>query len=70
MYYICAGNQGGQKRASDPLEMELYTVMKHLMWVLGTIPRSSARFLLTAEPSPEAEKILCALRFPRLYSHE
>ena len=30
----CYGH-GGQKRASDPLELELWVVVSHLVWVLG-----------------------------------
>jgi hypothetical protein len=36
---MCA--HGGQ-RTSDSLGLELQAVMSHLMWVLGTKPRSSA----------------------------
>ena len=35
--------QGDQKRASDPLELELEVVVSPLMWVLGTELGSSAR---------------------------
>ena len=39
---ICSAH-GVQKRASQPLEMELEMVMSHPIWALGTEPRSSAR---------------------------
>ena len=34
---------GGQKRTSDPLELELQVAVSHLTWVLGTKLRSSRR---------------------------
>lgn len=43
MYHVCEGTPGGQKRASAPLELELQSVVKHLIWVLGTVPEFSAR---------------------------
>lgn len=56
---MCTGKgaQGGQKRVSDLLELELQTAMDHLTWVLETKLRSSARTSalnveLPLEPSP------------------
>lgn len=40
--HVSAVVRGGQKRALDPLEMELQEVMSHPMWVLGKKLRSSA----------------------------
>ena len=34
---------GGQKRPSDPLELELQVAVSHLVWVLGTKLGSSVR---------------------------
>ena len=43
--------QGGQKKASGPLELVLQVVMRLPVWVLGTRFWSSARAFLTAETS-------------------
>ena len=44
----------GQKKASDPLELELQAVLSCLAWVLGTrSPVKEARALVT-EPSLQA----------------
>ena len=40
---MCAGALGGQKRASELLEVELVMVVSCLMWVLGTKLKSSTR---------------------------
>lgn len=32
----------GRQRVPDPLEVELHVVVNHLIWVLGTEPKSSA----------------------------
>ena len=51
---VC-GVHGGQKRVSDPLELELQVVVSRLMWVLVTELRSStraARALNTLATSP------------------
>lgn len=34
--HVCSTGYGGQKSASDPLELEIKEVVIHLMWVLGT----------------------------------
>ena len=34
--HVYAGTYTGQKKASDPLELELQVVMSHPTWVLGT----------------------------------
>lgn len=34
LHYVCSVS-GGQQRASDPMELELHTVMTVPMWVLG-----------------------------------
>lgn len=44
--HIHSDVQGGQKRLSDPLELDLQAVVRHPMWVLVTLatkPRLSAR---------------------------
>lgn len=33
--YVCTGAHKGQKRLSDPLELQLEKVVHCLMWVLG-----------------------------------
>lgn len=55
--YVCACSitlmhmhtsaQRSQKKAPNPLELELHAVWKHLMWVLGTLQEQLV--LLTAE---------------------
>ena len=32
---MCEGTYGGQKRALEPLELELQVVVSYLTWVLG-----------------------------------
>lgn len=52
--HICFGPSGGYKRASDPsLELELHTVVRHPVLVLGSRVGSPGRkpSLLTAELS-------------------
>jgi hypothetical protein len=39
----CSGALGGQKRASDPLELELQAVVSCLVWVMGSELRPSGR---------------------------
>lgn len=53
-YYLCAHVKGdasrGQNRVLDTLDLELYAVVSHSMWVLGTELWSLARtavFLIT-----------------------
>lgn len=51
---MSAGAHGSQKRASDPLELELQEVLSHQEWVLGTknwCSEKAAR-LLIIEPPP------------------
>lgn len=36
--HICAGVQRGQKRALEPLKLELQGVVNYLLWVLETEP--------------------------------
>lgn len=52
---VNVGVRGGQKRLSDPLELELLVAVNCLTWVLGLELRSSAETVcLTAEPfSPQ-----------------
>ncbi|XP_050995667.1 uncharacterized protein C3orf14 homolog isoform X1 [Acomys russatus] len=38
--WFCAAACGSQKGASDPLELELPSLVRHLIWVLGTKPPS------------------------------
>lgn len=38
---------GGQKKMSDPLEVELHVVVSYLTWVLRTEPRFSERAVNT-----------------------
>jgi hypothetical protein len=40
---MCACIGGDQKRALNPLALEFQVVVSHLMWILGTELRSSAR---------------------------
>lgn len=48
---VNVGVRGGQKRFSDPLELELLVVVNCLTWVLGLELRSSAETVcLTADP--------------------
>ena len=47
--HVYAAGCGGQKRASDPLELELKVVVDYLKWVLGNALCSSV--LLTTDPS-------------------
>jgi hypothetical protein len=51
--YVCIGVPRGQKRASDPLELELQVDVSCPMWVLGTNsgPLKEQQALPTAEPS-------------------
>lgn len=51
-----SGAVGGQKRASDPLEVELPVVVSFQMWVLGTILFCKIRVFFTVEPSVQ---LLC-----------
>ena len=50
MYHIHLRAYGGQKRASNPLELQLQAVIA-AMWMLGTKPRLSGEqlVLLTSE---------------------
>lgn len=41
--YVHVTGSKGQKRVSGPLEQELQITVSLLMWVLGTVPGSSAR---------------------------
>lgn len=43
---VC-GTSTGQKRLSDPVELEIWTAISHPMWVLGTEARSPERALGT-----------------------
>ena len=45
LYHMYAGAHGGQKRALDPLELELQIILS-AMWVSEIKPRSSARALI------------------------
>lgn len=47
-----AGASGGQKRLLDSLELELYLILSHLAWVLGTKPKSFATVMLLASRPP------------------
>lgn len=40
VYTMCAGTYGGQKKALDPPDLELHTIISCLTWVLGTELRS------------------------------
>lgn len=33
--HVCVGASGGQRRTSDPLELELSVIVSCLAWVLG-----------------------------------
>lgn len=43
--HLSIGTLGTQKKASDPLELELLAVVRHLMGVLETKHRSTVRIL-------------------------
>lgn len=43
MCQVWAGPHRGQKRALDPLKLELHTVVSHTVWVLETKLWSSVR---------------------------
>lgn len=53
---ICTAAHRGRKTALDTLEVELQAAVSHLIWVLGTEPRLSARAAsaldLTPAPTP------------------
>lgn len=40
-YHMHAGAHRGQKKAWDPLELELEAVVSHPLWMLGTDPWAS-----------------------------
>jgi hypothetical protein len=56
---------GGQKRASDPPELELQVVVSRPLWVLGIELRSSARAAIV--PTPEAVSSALYLIFYFIY---
>jgi hypothetical protein len=41
--HVCLGAHGVQKRASDPLDVELQVVVSHPVWMLGSELRSPAQ---------------------------
>jgi hypothetical protein len=41
--HVCAGVQGGEKRVSDALGLELRAVLSCPAWVLGVKPSASGR---------------------------
>lgn len=43
VFTLDSGTQKSQKRASDPLKLELHAVVRRPTWVLGPEHRSSAR---------------------------
>jgi len=45
--HVSAGTHRGQKRASDPLALEIQVVVSFLTWGLGTKLRFSARLVCT-----------------------
>jgi hypothetical protein len=53
VFHMCASDCRSQKKVSEFLELELKAVVSHLLWVVGTKHRSSARTLTTviSEPS-------------------
>lgn len=59
---MSTGARGDQKRASDPLKLELLAVVSHLARVLGIELRSSATATFTVNLSP-----LSRSRFHRVY---
>lgn len=63
--WVCAwagaGGQGDQKKAWDSLELELKTVVSHLIWVLGTKFRltESTIYALNSDESFQLLFLLC-----------
>lgn len=53
-----AGTHGCQKRALDPLKMQLQVAVSHPRWVLGNRILQEQQVLLTAEPSPQPPVII------------
>lgn len=47
--HICVGAKGGQRRASDPLELKIEEVVSHLIWYYDSNP-SAPEVLLIAVP--------------------
>lgn len=47
MHYVHVEAYRGQRRVSDPLELELQVVVSCLRWMLGTEPMCSARAVST-----------------------
>lgn len=59
--HMSVGAKVGQKRAVDPVELELLVIVKPAMGVLGT---ELGSLLLTAEPSP----VLFAISYLGVFS--
>lgn len=68
--YIAAGGACRvQKRALDPLGLELLAVVGHHMWVLGTELGSLKEqyMLLTADPSLQSQCVFLVLCLRQVY---
>lgn len=58
MHHMCAGTQGGGKRASSPLELRLQTVVSHRgCWELISGPLQEQPALLPAELSLQSSTL-------------
>ena len=67
--YIIADALESQERASDPLELELQTVVSSWSRVLGTKLRSSEKaLLLAAEPPLGPHQALCIFLLATYFS--
>ena len=73
--YVCARSTcsacGGQKRASDPLEL-VYRWFWAILWVLGSEPRStagtvSALTYWAISPDPKPPMWLCSSSWPQIH---
>lgn len=68
MYHVCAWSPG-QKRAPDPLELELYIAAK---WALGMEPLQGHPILFTTEPFLQPHQLLFYMAHghtPRMAPH-
>lgn len=63
------GEDGDQKRVSDPLDMELQVIMSCLMWALGTELGSSIKAESAFNSgiiSPASRPLFCTVIAPRV----
>lgn len=55
---MCAGTYGGQKKALDPPDLELHTIISCQLlecWELNSGPVEKRQVLITADPSLQAQ---------------